>query len=103
MLHNATLLRIDPPSPAPAGEPLAIRCALTAPTANELRWLEAAYITASAVLYLPALTNNPPSVSTGDRLLVRLDGRSAVQHEVVHILDRAGGAIRYTQVFLIES
>jgi hypothetical protein len=103
MLHNATLLRIDPPSPALAGGPLSIRCALTAPTANALRWLEAAEITASAVLYLPPITGSPPNVATGDRVLIRLDGRSALEHEVVHILDRAGGAIRYTQVFLQES
>ena len=103
MLHNATLLRIDPPPPAPAGEPLSIRCAMARQPPTSCAWLEAADMAASAVL-LPVIAHrHPPNIATGDRLLVRLDGRSALQHEVVHILDRAGGAIRYTQVFLRES
>ena len=100
MLCNATLLRVDPPSPAPAGEPISVRCALAAPTANELRWLAAAGLTASAVLYLPMTPGAPAIVAADDRLLVRLDGQLSTAYVAIHVSDRVGEAIRYRQIFL---
>jgi hypothetical protein len=103
MLYNAILLRIDPPSPAPAGDSISVRCALAAPTANELRWLQAADLSASAVLYLPMTPQAPALLAANDRLLVRLDGQSLATYIAVHVSDRIGDAIRYRQVFLIAA
>ncbi|HEX8915990.1 MAG TPA: hypothetical protein VF796_26825 [Humisphaera sp.] len=102
MITNATLLRIDPPPPAPAapaGPPTDVRCAFCAPAATGLRWLSAARLSASAVLYLPL--TDVGGVSPGGRAWVRLDGHSAAaEWAVVHVAPRVGEVLRYVQVYL---
>jgi hypothetical protein len=101
MLHNATLRRIDPPL-GPDGEPVAVRCTLNLPTSTELRWMERAVVTATAVLYLPAGPGDAaiePPVA-GGRVVVELDGRRPATWDVVNVVDRARDVVRYAQVFL---
>ena len=99
MLQNATLLQVDPPT----GEPIAIRCALAAPTASEQAWLVSAGMTASAVVYLPLTGTTLPAIAVDGVLVIQLDGQSQVHWQVVHVSDRIGGVLRYKQVFVEES
>lgn len=101
MLHNATLLRADPPPPSPGGPAVSVRCTLAAPTGGELQWLAASGVPAGAVLYLP-LAAGAGAVAVGYRLHVALDGRPTTSWRAVHVADRVGGALRYARVFLGE-
>ena len=98
MLHNATLLQVDPPS----GDTLTLRCTLTAPTSSEQSWLDAAGVTASAVVYLPLTGGSLPAIAIDAVLVVRLDGQTPANWVVTHASDRVGGVLRYKQIFVVE-
>ncbi len=103
MLQNATLRRVDPPPPAPAGPALSVRCALATPTTRDLQWLAMAGIDASAVLYLSTAAGEQVGRwAVGGRVTVELDGCPAAAWRAVHVTTRAGDVLRYVQVFLID-
>jgi hypothetical protein len=102
VIHNARLLRVDPQPPAPGGPPTEARCTLCAPTAAGLRWLAAAGLSASAVLFVPLA--DADGVVAGGRVLVRMDGgtRSA-EWTVVHVATRVGEVLRYVQAYVVPA
>ena len=100
MILNTTLLRLDPPPPAPQGPALSIRCAATQPTGDQQAMSNALSLAAVLVLYLPMNQVPPagPPVVDG-RIHLRLDGCPAATYRVAHVQDRAG-PLSHLQVFL---
>jgi hypothetical protein len=104
MLQNATLLRVDPPPPAPPGVPRGQRCSVSPLTGSDLQWLQDNTNRAptAAVLYLPLLF--PPletvAIVEGDWLLIQLDGQPPALWRAEYVDRRVGNVIRYWRVFL---
>jgi hypothetical protein len=72
MIHNATLLRVDPPAPGPLGASIDVRCALTPPTVEQARISAENEWGATAILYIP-LAHVPSPRPVGDgNVLVRV-------------------------------
>lgn len=99
MLLNATLLRIDPPAPAPSGPSIAVRCALTQLTGDQQALDAAMGWGAVLVLYLP--TSRVPATPpvAGGQCLVQLDGHPAATYRHAAVQDRVG-PLNHLAVFL---
>ena len=100
MLLNATLLRIDPPAPAPSGPSISVRCALTQLTADQQALDAAMGWGAVLVLYLP-ISRVPPEgpPAAGGQCLVRQDGQAAATYATAAVQNRVG-PLSHLAVFL---
>ena len=100
MLHNATLLRIDPPAPAPAGPSISVRCALTQLTGDQQALDAAMGWGAVMVLYLPTsrVPSAGPPVADG-QCVVQLDGHAPATYRHAAVQNRVG-PLSHLAVFL---
>ena len=101
MLLNATLLRVDPPAPAPEGPAISVRCALTQLTADQQALDAAMGWGAVLVLYLPIGRVPPggPPVA-GGQCLVQQDGQAAAATYGVAAVQNRVGPLSHLAVFL---
>jgi hypothetical protein len=97
MLTNATLLRIDDPSPGPD---ISVRCSINPPTQAELAIAEAMGWAATGVLYVPTSEAGlGTDLAAGQVLVVQADGRPSRDWAVLGVVDRVGGLLSFFQVF----
>lgn len=100
MIFNATLLRLDPPPPAPQGPGVLVRCAMTAQTIEQGRQTRDLGLTATHVAYVPLAKAPSPGPQVEGRALVRADGGVATLYRVVQVLEHAGKTLGHVQVHL---
>src|SRR5687768_13268243 len=102
MIYNATLLRIDPPPPGNPGPALSIRCAVTAPTAEQAALSAAMGWSATLVLVLAmgrvAAAGGPPPVN--HRAVFQMDGCPPATYRIAHVADRVGRGLSHIELFL---
>ena len=100
MILNATLLRLDPPAPAPQGPDVLIRCALTTQTVEQGRRSRDFGLTVTHVAYLPiAKTPTPGPVANG-QMCLRPDGLTAATYRIVEVVEHAGRTLGHVQASL---
>jgi hypothetical protein len=101
MIYNATLLRVDLPSPNPPGNSIEVRCALTPLSASQAELSALAGWGATCVVYVPLRrVPSPRPVATG-HVLMRADGEDEeVLYAVKEVLQRNSPTLGHIQLYL---
>ena len=101
MIYNATILRIDPPAPEPAGPDVAVRCALTPLSATQANTSADSGWGATLVAYVPLSRVPFPRPVADGQLLTRADGDAAdVVYTIKHVLHRHSRTLGHIQLYL---
>ena len=91
MIYNATLLRVDPPSPGSAGADVSVRCTLVGLSAEQARLNEIEGWGATSVIYVPLRHAPSPRPVVACVALLRRDADSAdTSWNVKQVIQRDG-------------
>ena len=100
MIHNATLIRLDPPG-GPEGPAIAIRCALTPLTSQQQRMSDDAGWNATGVLYIALQLSPDPRPQVSGYALVHADvEQTATLYAIKHVIEQIGHTLAHIQVYL---
>ncbi len=102
MIFNATLLRVDPPPPAPQGPAMLVRCALTTPTVVQAQEIQAMNWSSSETLvaYLPLHALPAPWPEGEGRVQVQTDGGAATTFRIIRVVHREAATLGHLQLYL---
>src|SRR5688572_21628756 len=104
MILNATLLRLDPPPPAPQGPNVSIRCALTTQTVAQEQRTRDIGLSVTHVAYIPIAHVPSPAPVVDGRMRIRADGPAGTTatYGIVEVIEHPGRALGHVQVALAK-
>src|SRR5688572_5251415 len=102
MILNATLLRLDPPAPAPQGPDVLVRCALTTQTVAQEQRTRDLGLTVTHVAYIPIAQVPAAGAEVDGQVRIRTDGPagSTATYGIVEVIEHAGRALGHVQLAL---
>ena len=101
MIHNATLLRVDPAEEGVTGAVVDVRVALTPLTTEQGRMNREMDWGAEWVAYVPAARVPSPAPVVGGRVLIRTGGAGTENlYCVACVIERLGRTLGHMQWFL---
>ena len=104
MILNATLLRLDPPAPAPQGADVLVRCALTTQTVAQEQRTRDHGLTVTHVAYIPIAQAPSPGAEVDGQARIRTDGPggSTATYGIVEVIEHPGRALGHVQLALAK-
>lgn len=109
MLYNATLLRIDPPSPAEPGPPISVRCTICDPSAAQTEVMSSDATLASSastaiMLYVRLDDLGPLAYPLVNGFVqVREDGQLEERYQVLQVSERIGTSLSHLEITVVPA